>query len=60
MYLYNLLQAVDAKYAEMNAISSLEVNITFEKEEITLDIGEEIEIEGGWKITPCAYPMVSL
>ena len=55
----NLLQAVDDEYAEMNAMSgpTCTVNVTFEKEEIILEFGKE---ESGWKITPNAYPNVSL
>ena len=55
----NLLQAVDDEYAEMNAIlgPTCTVNVTFEKEEIILEFGKE---ESGWKITPNAYPNVSL
>ena len=53
----NLLQAVDDKYAKMNAISGPKVDMTFEEGEITLDIGEE---ESGWMSTPCANPVVSL
>ena len=55
----NLLQAVDDEYAEMNAISGprCTVNVTFEKEEIILEFGKE---ESGWRITPNAYPNVSL
>ena len=54
----NLLQAVDDEYAEMNAISGPTcTNVTFEKEEIILEFGKE---ESGWRITPNAYPNVSL
>ena len=53
----NLLQAVEDEYDEMDAIKGHELEVTFEQEEITLDIGE-MEISG-WKITPYTHPVVS-
>jgi len=54
------LQAVDAKYAEANAIVGPLQEVAFEGE-ITLDIPKEgLVVENGWSITPHTYSGVSL
>ena len=55
------LQAVDAKYAEANAVVGSSQKMVFKGEKITLDIPlEGIVLESGWAITPLALPEVSL
>ena len=56
-----LLQAIDAKYAEVAARVGPDQEVMFEEEQITLDIPEEgLVLESGWTITPHTYPGVSL
>ena len=56
-----LLQAVDAKYAEVGATVGPRQYVIFEMEAITLDIPVEgIVLEDGWTITPYTLPGVSL
>ena len=63
MYVYTYtpsLQAVDAKYAEADAIVGPLQEVAFEGE-ITLDIPKEgLVLESGWSITPHTHPGVSL
>ena len=55
-----LLQAIDAKYAEVGARVGPDQVVIFEEEEITLDIPEEgIVLENGWTISPYTLPRVS-
>ena len=57
---YLLLQAIDAKYTEIAAIVSPDVEVMFEDDQITLDIPKEgLVLESGWTITPHTYPGVS-
>ena len=50
------LQAVQDKYARKGAKLGVTFHVQFEKDEIVLDIPEEIEI-GGWKIIPYFHPI---
>ena len=55
------LQAIDARYTEVAARVGSDQEVTFEGEQITLDIPKEgIALESGWTITPHTYPGVSL
>ena len=55
------LQAIDARYTEVAARVGSDQEVTFEGEQITLDIPKEgIVLESGWTITPHTYPGVSL
>ena len=55
------LQAVDAKYTEAAAKVGPNQMVTFEGDEITLDItAEGIDLKNGWTITPYTHPGVSL
>ena len=55
-----LLQAIDAKYAEVAARVGPDQEVMFEKEQITLDIPKEgLLLESGWTITPHTHPGVS-
>ena len=57
---YFLLQAVDAKYTEVAARVGPDQEVTFEQDQITLDIPKEgLVLENGWAITPHTYPGVS-
>ena len=56
----NLLQAVDGKYAEIDAKLVLECDVKFKQEQITLEIDEDGITVSGWKITPYTKLMVSL
>lgn len=56
----NLLQAVDGKYAEIDAKLVLECDVKFKQEQITLEIDEDGINVSGWKITPYTKLMVSL
>ena len=56
-----LLQAIDAKYAEVAARVGPDQEVMFEEEQITLDIPKKgLVLESGWTITPHTYPGVSL
>ena len=56
-----LLQAIDAKYAEVTATVGPDQEVMFEKEQITLDIPKEgLTLHSGWTITPHTHPGVSL
>ena len=55
------LQAIDARYTEVAARVGSDQEVTFEGEQITLDIPKDgIVLESGWTITPHTYPGVSL
>ena len=55
-----LLQAIDAKYAEVAAREGPDQEVMFEEEQITLDIPKEgLVLESGWTITPHTHPGVS-
>ena len=54
------LQAVKHYFSQLGAKLDLSLEVSFQKDEITLDIPEEVETEEGWKITPISYPLVSL
>ena len=57
----HLLQAIDAKYAEVAARVGPDQEVMFEEEQITLDIPKMgLVLESGWTITPHTYPGVSL
>ena len=58
---YLLLQAVDAKYTKVAARVGPDQEVTFEQDQITLDIPKEgLVLENGWTIIPHIYPGVSL
>ena len=57
-----MLQAIDAKYTDLAAKMGPDQEVTFEKEQITLDVpkkGLTCMLESGWTITPHTYPGVS-
>ena len=54
------LQAVKCYFRQLGAKLDLSLEVSFQKDEIILDIREELETEEGWKITPISYPLVSL
>ena len=59
--IYYALQAVDAKYTEVAARLGPDQEVTFEQDQITLDIPKEgLVLQNGWTITPHTYPGVSL
>ena len=47
-------------FHQLGAKLDLSLEVSFQKDEIILDIPEEVETEEGWKITPISYPLVSL
>ena len=58
---YFLLQAVDTKYTEAAAKVGPDQEVTFEKDNISLDIAAEgLVLENGWTISPYTHPGVSL
>lgn len=58
---YFLLQAIDGKYTEAAAIVGPDQEVTFENDNISLDIGAEgLVLQNGWTINPYTYPRVSL
>ena len=55
------MQAVDAKYVENAAKVGPNQIVTFEADEIKLDIAVEgVDLKSGWTITPYTHPGVSL
>ena len=55
------MQAVDAKYIENAAKVGPNQIVTFEADEIKLDIAVEgVDLKSGWTITPYTHPGVSL
>ena len=58
---YFLLQAIDSKYTEIAAKVGPEQEVTFEYDNISLDIAAEgLKLQNGWTINPYTYPGVSL
>ena len=56
-----ILQAIDAKYAEVAARLGPDQEVIFEGEQITLDIPKEgIVLDSGSTIPPHTYPGVSI
>ena len=55
------MQAVDAKYIENAAKVGPNQMVTFEEDEIKLDIVVEgVDLKNGWTIIPYTHPGVSL
>ena len=58
---YFLLQAIDSKYTEIAAKVGPEQEVTFQNDNISLDIAAEgLKLQNGWTINPYTYPGVSL
>ena len=56
-----LLQAIDSKYTEAAAKVGPDQEVTFENDNVSLDIRSEgLVLENGWTITPYTHPGVSL
>ena len=53
------LQAVKNHFRQLGAKLDLSLEVSFQKDEIVLDIPEGKDIDEGWKITPISYPLVS-
>ena len=59
--MYFLLQAIDRKYTEAAATVGPDQEVTFENDNISLDIAAEgLVLENGWIITPYTHPAVGL
>ena len=56
-----LLQAIDSKYTEAAAKVGPDQEVTFENDDVSLDIrAEGLVLQNGWTITPYTHPGVNL